>query len=219
VPERNRTGRLGSPLSLSVALAAVLVLAAAAARAHGLEVFAYAEGAYIHGSAHFHGGGQGAVRILIRDAAGNALAELAPAADGSFTYRAREPVAHLIVAESADGHRARWRVNADELRAGFPSPTKAVTDAAGSSSRPNNAGRAAAGGPVDLSSSGDSALHPATEAAIAGAVARQIGPLRQELAHFQQGVRLRDILGGIGYIVGIAGLALWWRSRRPERER
>jgi nickel transport protein len=38
--------------------------------------------------------------------------------------------------------------------------------------------------------------------------------LREELIAAQDAYRLQDILGGVGYIFGVAGLALWWRARR-----
>jgi nickel transport protein len=46
------------------------------------------------------------------------------------------------------------------------------------------------------------------------AVARQIRPLREALEAERSRARLHDILGGLGYIAGLAGLALWWRSRK-----
>ncbi|MEJ2456241.1 MAG: hypothetical protein P8103_19125 [Candidatus Thiodiazotropha sp.] len=55
-----------------------------------------------------------------------------------------------------------------------------------------------------------------TEAALERAVARQIRPLREALQGYEEQVRLRDIIGGIGYIVGLAGLGLWWGRRRKD---
>ena len=57
-------------------------------------------------------------------------------------------------------------------------------------------------------------LDPVLESAIERAVARQIRPLREQLVGAQDRVRLQDILSGIGYIMGLSGLALWWKSRR-----
>jgi nickel transport protein len=48
-------------------------------------------------------------------------------------------------------------------------------------------------------------------------VARQLEPLREQLAAAEERVRLRDILGGLGYVVGLAGLAAWISSRRAPR--
>ncbi|MEA1052507.1 hypothetical protein U5801_22255 [Lamprobacter modestohalophilus] len=49
------------------------------------------------------------------------------------------------------------------------------------------------------------------------AVARQVLPLREALAEAQAQASLRDLLGGLGYIAGLAGFALWWTRRRERR--
>jgi nickel transport protein len=51
------------------------------------------------------------------------------------------------------------------------------------------------------------------------AVARQIRPLREELLATRDALRLTDILGGVGYIFGLAGVALWWHARRSGGRR
>jgi nickel transport protein len=50
-------------------------------------------------------------------------------------------------------------------------------------------------------------------AAVEQAVARQLRPVREELAAAQGQAGLRDILGGLGWILGIAGVLLWRRHR------
>jgi nickel transport protein len=166
------------------------MLATGVAWSHGLSIFAAADGARIEGQVRFSGGGpsaQGRVRVL--DPQGVVLAELQPDAEGRFDYLAVAPEDHLLVAESADGHRAEWRIAAEELAVGFEPAGLAGENA-----------RGAAGGCADL---------PAIEQA----VARAVRPLREALALERERARLRDILGGIGYILGLAGLWAWSRSR------
>ena len=193
------------------ALLLLCICVSAPALAHRLMVFAAADGDRIEGSAYFAGGAPAAgAQVHIRDAEGHELAELQPAADGSFSYQAKAPVEHLVVAESADGHRAEWRVSADELAPGFagaPAPSAPEAKAHGTA-RPvdSAADRKPEVGMAD-------AADPALTAAIERAVERQVRPLRSELAAAQARARLQDVLGGVGYILGFAGLALWWRSR------
>lgn len=53
---------------------------------------------------------------------------------------------------------------------------------------------------------------------VEGAVAQKLRPLQREIAELRDEVRLHDILGGIGYIVGIAGIAFYFLGvRRRER--
>ena len=205
------------PAAYRLAVLLVLMLCAAPALAHKLNVFAAAEGARIEGSAYFVGGAKASgARILVTDAAGSVLAELEPAADGSFSYQASAPVEHRIIAETGDGHRAEWRVTGEELAGGFHSGHMEVPQAAAAERGAADATEAITGPvggemPVDQ----PEVLAPDIAAAIERAVARQVRPLREELLATRDALRLQDILGGIGYIFGLAGLALWWRSRQP----
>ena len=67
-------------------------------------------------------------------------------------------------------------------------------------------------------SSGPSAAAPSAdiELLVAAAVAREVTPLREELAAYAEQVRLRDVLGGLGYVVGLAGFAAWLKSSRKR---
>jgi nickel transport protein len=49
------------------------------------------------------------------------------------------------------------------------------------------------------------------------AVHAQLVELRKQLNQHEQSLRLRDILGGIGYIVGIAGVAFYFLGIRRKR--
>ena len=42
--------------------------------------------------------------------------------------------------------------------------------------------------------------------------------LREDIAHLKTQIYLRDILGGIGYIVGIIGLFAWWNAWKIKSE-
>ena len=193
-----------------ITLCVALMAPGLPAHAHKLQVFAFADGARIEGSAYFAGGGKAAdSRIRIDDAAGQTLAELTTAADGSFEYLARAPIEHRIIAFSGDGHRATWRIGAAELAGGFPDRGGAAEP-----SSPPSAERAARPEPQPATQVSDDILRTAIDQA----VARQITPLRQELLALRNDLRLQDILGGIGYIFGIAGLAMWWRARSASRK-
>jgi nickel transport protein len=177
----------------------VLTLVATPVFAHGIQVFAFADGDRIEGSAYFAGGGVASgAHIRVLDAEGGLLAQLEPDAEGAFSYRARAPVDHLIVAETGDGHRAEWRVSAAELGPGFPTAA-----AQGSASEGGVAGRSFA----------DPSAQSELTALIEQAVARQVRPLREELLAAQGRASLRDVLGGIGYLFGLAGVLMWGRCR------
>lgn len=75
----------------------------------------------------------------------------------------------------------------------------------------------------------DSAPSPATpaplstpaaavsDAALEQAIARQIRPLREQIDAYEEKIRLHDILGGLGIIAGLAGVAFGLSERRKRR--
>ncbi|NEX20507.1 carboxypeptidase regulatory-like domain-containing protein [Thiorhodococcus mannitoliphagus] len=204
------------------------------ASAHKLKVFASAVGDRIQGSAYFAGGAKASgATILIQDIAGQTLATLLPDENGSFNYVAREPGDYVVVAKSADGHQAEWRISAAELAPAFPQGSATGADQeidragpAGEQSQipsPPDTKEAAADKAASTSSGtdqpGSAPLDPRLVSAIELAVARQIRPLREQLAASADSARLTDVLGGIGYILGITGLALWWRSRQEGQRK
>lgn len=180
-----------------------LVLVATPALAHRLQVFAGGEGDRIAGSVYFAGGNPASgARVRILDAAGQVLAELTPDGQGNFSYQVQSAQDHLVVADTGDGHRAQWRVQAAELSSTLPSGFQAAEPA-------RTSPEAAPGHQV--------AVSPDLEVLVERAVARQVRPLREELAQSQGHAAFRDLLGGIGYILGIAGLLAWWHVRRPPK--
>lgn len=219
--------RLGQSRCIRLVLLIVVLvcgLTANPALAHRLQVFASANGDLIEGSAYFAGGAPASgVDVLIETAGGEVLAQLSPAADGSFSYRTTTPAEYVVVAHSGDGHRAEWAVRAVELAPAYAvaaaeQPTAAagpgadVTPAHRLEPGPGQVAARLAQG-VEVSSNEPTDVDPALIAALELAVARQLRPLREELAAARSRAGLRDVLGGVGYIFGLAGLVLWWRAR------
>ncbi|MBK8175067.1 MAG: hypothetical protein IPK66_07315 [Rhodospirillales bacterium] len=192
---------------------AMAVLAASPAYAHKLKVFATAVGPRIDGSAYFVGGGPArGAKIVVATPGGETLALLQTDDDGKFAITATRRVDHVIIVDCGDGHVARFVIAAEDLPASLPESSQA--------------GAQAAVNPNVSRPSVEEAMQPAGKAgpealpdAVAAAVAAQIRPLREQLNAFEDEVQLRDILGGLGYILGLAGLAAWLRARQRERAR
>jgi nickel transport protein len=69
-------------------------------------------------------------------------------------------------------------------------------------------------GDGDAASSTPGPLRLATPDAVDAAVARQLRPLLEAYEAAEGRTRFNDIMGGIGMIMGLAGLALWGSTRR-----
>lgn len=204
-------------------LVAILLLALSApASAHRLQVFATAEGHQIRGSTYFaRGSAATGARIEVLDPQGELLAELTPDAQGRFVYPTTAPIDHRIRVHAGDGHQAEWLIKAEELSGGF---VRVATGEQGmADTSPITPTAPGAPVPPIEPSGGDQQEHevvpvatldPALEAAIERAVARQMRPLREQLMAAEDRIRLSDILGALGYILGLTGFAIWWSHRR-----
>lgn len=193
------------------AVLAVLVLGpfwAGRAEAHKLRIFAFAESGEIRGTVFFGGNvkARGA-RVIAIGPDDRILAETNSDEDGTFAIPVVERVDHRIVADARDGHRAEAWVRASELPAGLRALGAARA-------RPAEAAAPSAGSVSPTATPSVAEVERIVEAA----VARQVAPLRADIESYEDQVRWRDVAGGLGYILGVTGLALSLVARRRRRE-
>ncbi len=190
------------------------------AHAHLLKVFAWAEGDRLQGSSYFSGGAPASgASIRILDADGQLVAELTPDARGEFSYQVPARRNYRIIADTGDGHRAEWLISQKELAADPPVIESTTTETATKATVIASAGISPSRSMPGTAEPAHAAEYNELSALIEQAVARQLGPLRQELQQYEDRVRFSDTLGGIGFIFGLAGTLLWWRSRRGTDHR
>ncbi|MFZ1414470.1 MAG: hypothetical protein WAS73_07835 [Defluviicoccus sp.] len=191
----------------AVIIAVLTATTASPALAHKLKVFAAAVGERIEGTVYFVGGGPArGARILIESPDGTLIEALTADHAGAFAFTAKVRADHVIRTDSADGHSARMTIPASLLPAGLPLPTSGLGTTAAEAREATTPASSQVGRTGDVA---------ALEASIARAVAQQVAPLREQLNVYEDRVRLRDLLGGLGYILGLAGLFAWMRARRP----
>ncbi len=174
-------------------LAAIaMVVLCVSAHAHRLNLFATATDGLIAGNAYFSDERPAkglAVQAFAPD--GALLGETKTNGDGRFEYRPPSPSGVVVLkAISGDGHAAEFTVSAEELSGAPAAPEVATTPTV-------------TGGNED-----------AIERIVDEAVARQVRPLREQLDAFERQVRIRDVIGGIGYIVGAVGLVALLKARK-----
>ncbi|TVT55382.1 MAG: hypothetical protein FHK82_08560 [Sedimenticola thiotaurini] len=178
-------------------LCLALLLIHTSADAHLLKLFAYVEGNTIHGSTYFAGGaGVEGAAITLTSLTDKEQSNLKSDAKGEFLFTASRPDDYKIQANTGEGHQAEWLIKADTFNS-----TSDTTDSSNQSYP--------ASSPA-TSTKTDQQLALLVEQA----VAKQIGPLRESLQRSDDRARLSDILGGVGFIFGLAGIALWWRSKQ-----
>lgn len=196
-------------------LLAVLVIGTSlsmSALAHNVLGGVYAIGSTIEGEAGFSNGdmAKAGTPVLIQAKDGRKLGETTTDEEGFFVFEAREQIDHHFIIDMSAGHVLNLVLPADELPKEFASSHK------------RTAAQAVVGNATDKAVSTVSSLKNVSQdelqKMIEQAVARQVKPLRQELAAYKEKAGFQDILGGIGYIFGLCGLGIWWQQRKQAKQ-
>jgi nickel transport protein len=180
-----------------LALATLALLPGTApAFAHKLKVFATAIGTNVEGRAYFVGGGAASnVPVALNDSTG-AVAGTARthAPDGTFSLTLPYLDDFTITADAQDGHVAKFTLAAARLSKTLPvAPHLIVAE-----SPPTPDPGAGTAEPEAASSADIDAIEQA--------VARQVAPLADQIDTMQATIGFRDVLGGVGFVLGIFGL-------------
>lgn len=191
-----------------------LLLLAAPARAHRVLIYAFAEGDTIHTESKFIPDTpvrQG--KILVMDKKTDKVLLTGRTDDqGKFSFKipaaaAKEKLDLRIVVEAAMGHQGEWLLKASSYL-----PGAQAASAAPASPAPAPAAAKEAPGPRGP------AVDPSqVEAAVNKALERQLAPIKEMLTQLTiHRTSLTDVIGGLGYILGIFGLWAYFQSRRKK---
>lgn len=195
-----------------VALAvALLLFCADDALAHRVNIFAWLEGDSVAVECSFRRNAPvkgGAVTVF--DDTGAEVLRGTTDADGRFSFPVPQAVRKghglRIRINAGEGHQNEWRMDAAEFAGLAPTAVTAPT-------------AAAAPAPAQTEAQPEQRISLTREeltAIIDGALERQLAPLRRELAaRGEEGPRLQDVVGGLGWIMGLVGMGLYFARRRP----
>ncbi len=194
-------------LSFILGAAAAFLLLAGEGRAHRVNVFAFVDGDAVRVECGFSRSSR--VRngklIFVDAATGETVAEGTTDKEGVFRFR--PPDAFLATGHgltvrllAGEGHAAEWDIPPEELRALARSGADEVNETA----------------PPAPSAVDGARL----EAMIGRVLDEKLAPVKHTLARLEgeaAGPGLRDIVGGIGWILGLLGLAACLKyGKRPQ---
>ncbi len=180
--------------------------------AHKIRIFAWEEGGIITAEVKFSGGkvAQNAIITVASKQGHQELLKGKTDSQGKFSFpipqTARENNYDLeIIVDSGDGHKNSWLLNASdylELPENVPPPPLVAEPPP----------------PQNLQSTQSSQTYINEEQLrqiIESALDKKLAPIKRSLARQQdKKPSLQDILGGIGYILGLAGIAAYFKSKR-----
>jgi nickel transport protein len=165
----------------------------------------------VEGFVYFPGGGRAAdCAVSVSGPEGTPFAELITDDQGAFVYVPTQACDHVFKASSADGHVAAFTVFRHQLPG-----TMAGTPEDGDRKEAEPAAVMAGPGKVRHEQQW---FADDLRRAVDAAVQKQVRPLREEVELLRNETRMRDVVGGIGYIVGVFGLiALLMRGKGPAK--
>ena len=197
----------------------VLLMLAGAAMAHKVNIFAWVEGDTVYTESKFSGGKMvknGKVHVF--DEAGKLLVEGVTNDVGEFSFKVPQKTALVISLDATMGHADNWTVPLEEILDAMgddaPAPaTKPVVS--------ENSVQAPAAAPAQpaLVQVGQGLSADDMQAAMEKALDKKLKPITRMMVDAQEDKpSVSDILGGIGYIFGLAGLAAYLHYRRKIKE-
>lgn len=202
-------------IAVCLALAATLCMAAVS-EAHKVNIFAYVDGDRIvtdSGYSRTKRVYDGEVEVY--DAATGALLLNGKTdTEGRFAFvipeAAREKKMDLrLLLKAGQGHQAEWTVNYNEFADAPRSVSDMVVEENPAAGAPAVPAEPAQSAPVPVSPGGLSA------AQVEAIVSREVAPIKLMLAEMHDaGPSVAEILGGIGWIFGLFGVAAYMKSRR-----
>ncbi|MFT3959404.1 MAG: cobalamin biosynthesis protein CbiL [Desulfovibrio sp.] len=225
------TRRAFSPAMPALLSTLFLLLALAlphAAQAHRVNIFAWTEGNQVVAECGFNGGNkvrQG--QVIVYDAATGAKLQEGRT-DDQGVYRFPVPAegkAHglRIVIKAGEGHQNEWMMDAAELAViqtpAAPAKDSEAKDAAAEKTSPaTHTAPAAANGATGAAAATSGTVGVSSgelQSIVNAALDTKLGPIRRELAEMRVSrPGFSEIFGGIGWLVGLAGIALYFKGRR-----
>ncbi len=183
-----------------------LLIFSPTAWAHNVVGGVYARGADIEGEAGFSNGDSAkpGLKVEVLATEGRLLGTTETDEEGMFFFTASQRIDHQFRINMGAGHLLELTLPVNELPQRLSEKGGIVQSAIVES----------------VEQSVVESYKPTSEnlqLLIEKAVARQVTPLRKELVAYKEKAGMRDIIGGVGYIFGLCGVAIMIRQRKLNR--
>ncbi len=163
------------------------------ALAHRVTIFAWVEGDTVYTQSKFSSGRKAkGAQVLVFDSDGSRLLEGKTDDNGEFSFKIPKKTALRILLKASMGHMAEWTIPAED-----------IAEAADINELPVSAA-------VSLNQQEIKKL-------IDESLDKKLAPIINMLVDSRdQGPKITEVIGGIGYIFGLVGVALYFANRRKK---
>jgi nickel transport protein len=196
-------------------LLCVVFFNGAPALAHKVSIFAWVEGDTVHTQSKFMGGKRPEKALVeVFDDSGNQLLKGETDSQGLFSFQPPTKTDMQIVLTAGMGHRAVWELSREDFEG-----TAVVTHT-------NRQANTVAQGVSPNRDSNTDPLHTHSrvewspnelEALVEATLDRKLKPIMDQIIALNEDrVSVSDILGGIGYIIGLVGFAAYMKYHRKK---
>jgi len=184
--------------------------------AHRAMIFAWIDGDIVHTQSKFSGDRKAiGAHVEVYDANGHKLLSGKTDSNGEFSFKLPKKTALKIVLQAGSGHHAEWKISAAEIEEAtgkkpFTEDKNHKVDV--------NSSQTAETDPIEESPKEMVTLeYNELQKIIDESLDKKLAPIMKTLADiYNRGPDIRDIIGGIGYIIGLVGIALYVANRRKK---
>ena len=176
--------------------------------AHRVTIFAWVEGDKIFTESKFSGGKRvKGGEVTVYDLTGKQLLEGKTDDGGEFSFKIPKRTAMKIVLQAGMGHRGEWTIPASELGGG-PGPDSEAAEPQKTEARM-----------PEVQTAKSSMSLEQIRRVVEQSLDQRLKPVMKILVESREsGPTARDVFGGIGYILGLMGVAAYFNYRRKTAE-
>lgn len=201
-----------------IPLTAFTLLITGIAFAHRVTVFAWVEGDTVHVESKFSGskkvkGGT----IVVTDSSGAELLTGKTNDQGEFSFKLPRRTTLKITLKAGMGHQAEWTIPVEDFESATHSGKAPAQETMPNKVHPSPEAALHNPQPSESRRTHDGLNSAEIETIVENALDKKLKPVLKILAESRdKGPTIGEVIGGIGYIVGLMGLAAYFRYRKRD---
>lgn len=183
----------------------IIIMSPLSLFAHKLNIYAYTDGDMVYSESYFADGSRckNCVVEVYDKNTGKAILEGKTDDNGKFSFKMPEAASLRLVLKAGAGHQSDYNLSLKEGLKEKTKDTKRLKDSISKEAQDNASQKCLSSEDI--------------EAVVSQAIDRKLQPLMTQIALVHQDIGkagVIEIIGGIGYIMGIMGIIMYLKSRK-----